>query len=140
MVKATSTTNSAVAYTLNDRTIVAAASASPSVAGTNVTMTGTYAASTSVDQGNYIVSDDNLYIVNSANVKIRNTRAYITLTSSSPSARVSIAFDDEDPTAINAIEAAEEAEGLKDGKYLINGRIVVVNNGKAFGANGQILK
>ena len=139
LVKATSTTNSAVAYILNDRTVVAAASASPSVAGTNVTMTGTYDDVTTIAQGNYIVSDDNLYIVNSDNVKMRNTRAYITLEGGS-SARVSIAFDDEDPTAINAIEVAEEAEGLKDGKYLINGRIVIVNNGQAFGANGQILK
>ena len=140
LVKATSTTNSAVAYTLNDRTVVAAASASPSVAGTNVTMTGTYAASTSVDQGNYIVSGSNIYLVNSDNVKMKNTRAYITLGTPNLGARLAIIFDEEDPTAINTIEAAEsEAGALKDGKYLIEGKIVIVKNGVKYDANGKKL-
>lgn len=56
-------------------------------------------------------------------------------------ARLVISFDEEDPTAINAIEAAdEEAEGLEDGKYLIDGKIVIVKNGVKYSANGQILK
>ena len=142
LVKATSAANSAVAYTLNDRTVVAAANASPSVAGTNVTMTGTYAASTKVAQSNnYIVSDGNLYIVNSDNVYVKNTRAYITLSTPNPEARLVISFDDEDPTAINAIEAEDAEDGaLKDGKYLIDGKIVIVKNGVKYSANGQILK
>ena len=142
LVKATSAANSAKAYTLNDRTVVAAASASPSVAGTNVTMTGTYAASTKVAQSNnYIVSDGNLYIVNSDNVYVKNTRAYITLSTPNPEARLVISFDDEDPTAINAIEAEDAEDGaLKDGKYLIDGKIVIVKNGVKYSANGQILK
>ena len=56
-------------------------------------------------------------------------------------ARLIISFDDEDPTAINAIEAANaKAEGLKDGKYLIDNKIVLVKNGVKYSANGQILK
>ena len=48
---------------------------------------------------------------------------------------------EEDPTAINAIEATEaKAEGLKDGKFLENGKIIIVKNGVKYGANGQILK
>ena len=56
-------------------------------------------------------------------------------------ARSLIISDEEDPTAINAIEAAEsEAGALKDGKYLIDGKIIIVKNGVKYSANGQILK
>ena len=56
-------------------------------------------------------------------------------------ARLIISFDEEDPTGINAIEVAEvEVEGLKDGKYLIGGKIVMVKNNVKYNANGQILK
>lgn len=48
---------------------------------------------------------------------------------------------DENVTAINAVEATEtEAGALKDGKYLINNKIVLVKNGVKYGANGQFLK
>lgn len=54
-------------------------------------------------------------------------------------ARLVISIDGE--TAINTIDAADaEAEGLKDGKFLIGGKIVIVNNGLKYNANGQILK
>lgn len=57
----------------------------------------------------------------------------------SGNARLTIKFDD--TTAINAIEAAEAEEGtLKDGKYFIDNKIVIVKNGVKYGANGQILK
>lgn len=47
---------------------------------------------------------------------------------------------EDDFTGINAIEAAEvKAEGLKDGKFLENGKIVLVKNGVKYGANGQKL-
>ena len=63
------------------------------------------------------------------------------LIAASPNARLVISFDGEDPTAINAIEAAEAEEGtLKDGKYFIDNKIVIVKNGVKYGANGQILK
>ncbi len=48
---------------------------------------------------------------------------------------------EDDFTGINAIEAAEaKAEGLKDGKYLIGNKVVLVKNGVKYSANGQILK
>jgi hypothetical protein len=48
---------------------------------------------------------------------------------------------EDDFTGINAIEAAEAEEGtLKDGKYFIDGKIVIVKNGVKYSANGQILK
>lgn len=134
LVKATSTTNSAINYELMDRTLV---SGTPESVGVNVTMTGTYDAVTTIAQGNYIVKNDMLYVVDSDNVKMRNTRAYITLGTPSP-ARLVISFDDEDPTAINAIEAEDAEDGaLKDGKYLIDGKIVIVKNGVKYGTNGQ---
>ena len=63
------------------------------------------------------------------------------LIAASPNARLVITFDGEDPTAINAIEAAEAEDGaLKDGKYLIDGKVILVKNGVKYSANGQILK
>ena len=48
---------------------------------------------------------------------------------------------EEDPTAINAIEATEAENGApKDGKFLENGKIIIVKNGVKYSANGQILK
>ena len=47
---------------------------------------------------------------------------------------------EDDFTGINAIEAAEaKAEGLKDGKYLIGNKVVLVKNGVKYGTNGQKL-
>ena len=58
--------------------------------------------------------------------------------SSEPEARLTIQIDGE--TAINAIEAAEANDGaLKDGKYLIDGKIVIVKNGVKYDANGKKL-
>lgn len=61
-------------------------------------------------------------------------RCYVV--SASSEARLTISLDD--VTLINALEATGET--LKDGKYVINGKIVVVKNGKWYTANGQILK
>lgn len=80
------------------------------------------------------------YQVTGTGYKIGYNRCYL-VDSGVITAREAFFFEDEGETAISEIEAVEaKAQGLKDGKYLINGRIVVVNNGKAFGANGQILK
>lgn len=131
-------TEAGTIYELTDRTIVAG---TPTSSGTNVTLTGSYAASIFVPQAtsNYIVSGDNLYQVNSA-VTMKNTRAYITISGES-GARLSLSFDDDDATIISALEAADaEAGAQKDGKYLENGKIVIVKNGVKYSANGQILK
>ena len=66
-------------------------------------------------------------------------KAYLNTGVISP-ARLIISFDEEDPTAINAVEAVDvEANGLKDGKYLIGNKVVLVKNGVKYGANGQKL-
>ena len=125
-------------YTLDGRTIVAG---DPTIEGTNVTMIGGYNALNEVSENdnNYIVSGDKLYFVDSDGVSMKGTRAYIHIAGNS-GARLTIAFDDEDPTAINSIEAAEAENSVKDGKYLENGKIVIVKNGVKYSANGQILK
>ena len=66
-------------------------------------------------------------------------KAYLNTGVISP-ARLIISYDEEDPTAINAIEAVESNDGaLKDGKYLIGNKVVLVKNGVKYGANGQKL-
>lgn len=134
-------TAAGTSYVLEDRTIVAAASNAPTATGENVSLIGSYAASILVPQNNvsYIINGGLIYQVNS-DVTLRNTRAYIALNTNS-GARQLVLNLDENPTIINAIEAADaETEGgLKDGKYLIGNKIVLVKNGVKYGANGQKL-
>lgn len=92
---------------------------------------------------NYILQYQNpdcaFYLVDSDDIWVGANRCYLHLESGETPARIAIGGED-DPMAINAINAAEtEAEGLKDGKYLIGGKIVIVNNGIMYGANGQKL-
>ena len=42
-------------------------------------------------------------------------------------------------TGIGTMKAENTADGLSDGKYFINGRVVVVKNGKRFSLSGQRL-
>lgn len=61
---------------------------------------------------------------NPESVVIPSNKAYLKF-SGGGSARLVISFD-EDPTAINAVEAADaKVEGLKDGKYFEDGKIVI---------------
>ena len=57
-----------------------------------------------------------------------------------PGARSAFFGFEEDPTAINAIEATEAENGApKDGKYFIGNKIVLVKNGVKYDANGKKL-
>ena len=126
-------------YDLEGRTIVAAASAAPAYVLEGVSMIGSYSASTDItkDDSNYIISGGKVYLVDSEGVSMKGTRAYIKL---SESKARELILDFDDVTAINAIEAENvKAEGLKDGKYLIGNKIVLVKNGVKYGANGQKL-
>ena len=78
---------------------------------------------------------------NPASYKYPSNKAYLTVVKNLQQARLTVSFGEEDGfTGINAIEAAEsEAGALKDGKYLIDGKIVLVKNGVKYGANGQKL-
>lgn len=101
---------------------------------------------TDVDEnaGNYLLQYQDgecaFYLVNSDGKKIGANRCYLHIEKSGETpARIVIGGGD-DPTAINAVEAAApEANTLKDGKYLIGNKIVLVKNGVKYDANGQKL-
>lgn len=94
------------------------------------------------DGTNYFVATgtNKLYCAK-ANIATNGYRAYFHYTGTSSGARsVFLNFDETDPTAINAVEAAEAESGaLKDGKYIIDNKVVIVKNGVKYGANGQKL-
>ena len=108
---------------------------------TNGYLTGSYSIEY-IPVGSYALQKQNsivaFYKVNTENaIKVGAYRAY--LTKSASSARAVLYFPEE-PTAINTLEAVEaEAGALKDGKYLIDGKIVIVKNGVKYGTNGQKL-
>ena len=83
--------------------------------------------------GFYKVNNENTY-------KIGFNRCYLVMDNNQGgNAREAFFFGD-DATAISTLEAAKaEAGALKDGKYLIDGKIVLVKNGVKYGANGQKL-
>ena len=95
---------------------------------------------TKVPTGSYIISNNVFYIVDSSIIQ-KGFRGYITV-SGNNSARATVSFGtDEDVTGIQnvVVEGLEESDALKDGKYLINGKIVIVKNGVKYSANGQKL-
>ena len=116
---------------------VAAANASNAQAD-DASLVGSYVNNTVVekDAGNYILSNNTIYPVGD-DVKVNAYRAYINITSSTPAR--SLRFVVGDITGVDNVEAATEAT-LKDGKYLENGKIVIVKNGQKFNANGQQVK
>lgn len=121
-------------YSLENRTIVAG---TPDATGTNVTMTGTYAASMDVPTDSYIISGDKIYQVNST-VTLKNTRAYITVTDPAPARVLTMSFGGE-VTGIATIENGQfnietgviyDLSGRKvtapaKGIYVINGKKIV---------------
>jgi hypothetical protein len=120
---------------------VAATVAEPEVTKGVASLKGVYASGnvpvSDEDDVRYVVSSNQLYKVDSE-VSIKPFRAYFELTGANAEARPTLRFDD--ATAINAIEAEEtEAGALKDGKYLIGNKVVLVKNGVKYGANGQKL-
>ena len=115
----------------------------------NLTMTGTYTNIDAIDyasQNSYVVGlkdgVSSLYKVTSA-VSLKPFRAYFTIPNGSGARSViSMNFGD-NITGINTFENAVDnanAEVMKDGKYIENGRIFVVKNGVKYNINGQIVK
>ena len=78
---------------------------------------------------------------NPATLVVAKNKAYLKIDKGafgSGAARLTLRFDD--ATAINAIEAAEAESGaLKDGKYIIDNKVVIVKNGVKYSTNGQKL-
>lgn len=131
-------TTAGTSYEFTNKTLVAAAAA-PTTEGTGVSMVGNYAASIYVPANDnaYVISGDKIYYVDSE-VFIRNTRAYIAITNVTNAKPRSIGFsfsDEEEATAINAVEGAKAADN--DALYNLAGQRVgkdykgiVIKNGK----------
>lgn len=81
------------------------------------------------------------YKMNDANTyKVGYNRCYLVMDSNLGGNAREVFFFEDDATAICALEAAKAEDGaLKDGKYLIDGKIVLVKNGVKYGVNGQKL-
>lgn len=129
-------------YELEDRMIVAATSAAPeyTTPDHSVTMIGGYEQENEItgNQYNYVISGGKIYFVD-ATLAMKATRAYIRVVDANAARELILDLDG--VTAISAIEAAEDNDGeMEDGKYFIDGKIVIVNNGVKYSANGQILK
>ena len=133
-------TKAGTSYNLADRTIVAAGSASPVLNGTNVSMTGSYAASSYIPKDSYVVSGGNLYLVDNANtVSMKNTRAYLSVTNPTLTRTLTMTFGDEETTGIATLKDDEleietgtvyDLSGRKvknpaKGLYIINGKKIV---------------
>lgn len=89
--------------------------------------------------GNYYIGTDNRFYQGANYITVNPFRAYIT-GSGENAARLTIQIEDENgTTSIVALEEFENENNLKDGKYLIDGKIVIVKNGVKYSANGQKL-
>jgi len=115
------------------------------ISGSGVPMTGVYTAGNvpASDSNNiyYALGPDNkLHKVTGSEVTIAPFRAYFTLnTSGSGEARSTIRMNFGDVTGVANVEAATETT-VKDGKYIENGKIVIVKNGIKYNTAGQQVK
>jgi len=123
-------------YTFENRTIVAG---EPVANGKNVSMTGTYSASLTVPEGNYIISGGKIYEVDGqSQVKLKGTRAYINIKSGSEARTLTMSFDDT-ATGIATVKdgklefetgdiydlSGRKVKNPTKGIYLMNGKKVI---------------
>ena len=86
---------------------------------------------------NYYALDGDTFKKYTGDAFVHN-KAYFEVAGGAVQARsMRIVFDD--ITAVETVEAAAEAKA-QDGKFIENGKIVIVKNGKKFNANGQQVK
>ena len=100
-----------------------------------------------------VTGDDNNYLLqihdgktgfykmtDETNYTLGKNRCYLQLEEGGGSARAALFLNEEDAeTAISVLQALDEKQQLKDGKYLVGGKIVVVKEGRRYSLNG-ILK
>ena len=92
-------------------------------------VTGTNAAN-----GKYYINNNNQFCEGKDWFYVGAFRAYLQAVGAG--ARLSLCIDES--TAISELKSLDEKQGLKDGKYLIGGKIIVVKDGKQFNVNGII--
>ena len=113
--------------------------------GSGVPMTGVYTAGNvpASDSDNIyyaLGTDNNLHKVTGSQVTIAPFRAYFTLnTSGGSEARSALRMNFGDVTGVANVEVATETT-VKDGKYIENGKIVIVKNGIKYNTAGQQVK
>lgn len=109
---------------------------SPNLTGTEIDIPiGYYLLQNNYDKD----TDENIvgwYRVSGEGFRLAANRCYLTMEPESADSRSFIGFEpmDNDATAISTI--ASQAAAKSDGKYLVNGRVIVVKDGRAYGANG----
>lgn len=90
--------------------------------------------------GNYLLQkqDDVVgwYLISGEGFKLAANRCYLAATQNARSF-IGLTATDGDATGINGI--ASEAGTMADGKYMVNGRIVIVKAGRVYNMNGQRL-
>ena len=90
---------------------------------------------TGAANGKYYINSSNQFCEGKDWFYVGAFRAY--LEAAGKNARLTLQIDDE-ATAISELKTLDEKQGLKDGKYLIGGKIIVVKEGKQYNVNGVI--
>ena len=100
-------------------------SGTPTLAGTNVSFIGSYAASTDIvkDANNYIISGGKLYLVDSEGIFVKGTRAYFNVPSASAAKMIGVSFEDGETTRIEELMNSN-GNILKGEVYDLQGRRV----------------
>jgi len=123
--------------TLSNVTVVAASV--DNATASEASLIGAYAATNITnDEKNYVLSNNEIFSVGEAGATINPYRAYIQLAEGGHARALRFVVDGQ-ITGVDNVAAEASAE-VKDGKYIENGKVVIVKNGKKFNANGQQVK
>jgi len=116
---------------------VSVADPSLSEAVDGLTIKGTYSKLDN-QTGMYFIAQDEFWKADAA-ITINPFRAYFTSQESGSAKMLNIVIDDDDATSIGRIENGEIIMN-DSGKYIENGNIVIVKNGKKYSTSGQALR
>ncbi len=127
-------------YTFTGRTIKALNGATPKVAGSNFSFTGTYTATCTVPENDYFISSSKLYR-SEGNTTLKGTRAYISANATDSNAKiVRFSIGGNEATAIDGVLVEKNgnaavynmagqrvaADKLAKGVYILNNKKIIV--------------
>lgn len=111
------------------------------ISGTNLDVIGTFAPKTmkASDTDLFFLGAENKFYTSNveAGADLKGYRCYFKLKDANPTKSLNIVLDDE---ATGISELIGESLEVREGKYLENGRVVIMRNGKKYNVNGQIIK
>ena len=117
---------------------VAATVANPVATKSEASLKGAYTTTNITNaEKNYVLSNNEIFSVGTAGATINPYRAYIQLSGAGAARAIRFVVDGQ-ITGVDNVKAASETE-VKDGKYLENGKIVIVKNGVKYNAAGAKL-